>query len=190
MDPVIGKFSDMRQAFTSAVFSHIDYQKQNYQLEPSLTTHTRFSDPAKYGTCIRYLRCAALRQTDTNPYSNGVAWIKGNLVLARNESTPMFICSGTSDGPGEEMNVMQRAAGGGTILGGTYDIGNWGPQPDPNVAARIMQGVVTARPDIANGKGVAGLSIVRHAVGLRPWRKGGLRLKEEKLDDNETLDRA
>jgi D-amino-acid oxidase len=108
---------------------------------------------------------------------------RGQVVLVRNESTPMLICSGTADGRGEEMYVMQRAAGGGTILGGTYDIGNWESQPDPNIAARIMQRVVTARPEIANGKGVGGLSVIRHAVGLRPWRKGGLRLEEEKLDD-------
>ncbi|KAH7150458.1 FAD dependent oxidoreductase [Dactylonectria estremocensis] len=109
---------------------------------------------------------------------------RGQVVLVRNESTPMMICSGTPAGRGEEMYVMQRAAGGGTILGGTYDIGNWESQPDPNIAARIMQRVVEARPEIAGGRGVAGLSVIRHAVGLRPWRKAGLRLEEERLDDD------
>ncbi|KAF7543693.1 hypothetical protein G7Z17_g10539 [Cylindrodendrum hubeiense] len=108
---------------------------------------------------------------------------RGQVVLVRNESTPMMICSGTQSGSGEEMYLMQRAAGGGTILGGTYDIGNWESQPDPNIANRIMQRVVEARPEIADGKGIAGLSVIRHAVGLRPWRKDGLRLEEERLDD-------
>jgi D-amino-acid oxidase len=108
---------------------------------------------------------------------------RGQIVVVRNESTPMLITSGVEDGGSDVMYLMQRAAGGGTILGGTYDIGNWESQPDPNIAQRIMQRIVEARPEVADGKGVKGLSIIRHAVGLRPWRKDGLRLEEEKLDD-------
>ena len=112
---------------------------------------------------------------------------RGQVVLVRNEATPMFICSGTADGPGEEAYLMQRAAGGGTILGGTYDNGNWESQPDPNVALRIMTRVVKARPEVANGKGVSGLDVVRHAVGLRPCRKDGVRLEYERLDGTTSI---
>ncbi|KAF7559652.1 hypothetical protein G7046_g4508 [Stylonectria norvegica] len=108
---------------------------------------------------------------------------RGQTVLVRNESSPMLITSGSDDGPTEETYLMMRAAGGGTILGGTYDLGNWESQPDPNIAVRIMQRIVEARPEIANGKGVAGLSVIRHAVGLRPYRKDGVRIEEERLDD-------
>ncbi|KAJ4149308.1 D-amino acid oxidase [Fusarium falciforme] len=108
---------------------------------------------------------------------------RGQIVLVRNESSPMLITSGVADGGADVMYLMQRAAGGGTILGGTYDVGNWESQPDPNIAARIMQRIVEVRPEIANGKGVKGLSVIRHAVGMRPWRKDGVRIEEEKLDD-------
>ncbi|CAM1511724.1 Fc.00g092370.m01.CDS01 [Cosmosporella sp. VM-42] len=110
---------------------------------------------------------------------------RGQTVLVRNESSPMLICSGSgSDGRDtEETYLMMRAAGGGTILGGTYDIGNWESQPDPNIAVRIMQRIVEARPEIANGRGVSGLSVIRHGVGLRPYRKDGVRAEEEKLED-------
>lgn len=107
---------------------------------------------------------------------------RGQTVLVRNESTPMLILSGNDDGPTEETYLMMRAGGGGTILGGTYDVGNWESQPDPNIAIRIMQRIVDVRPEIADGKGVAGLSVIRHAVGLRPYRKAGVRIEEEKLD--------
>lgn len=127
-------------------------------------------------TGLGSLKLGGVRDTTMAP-------ARGQVVLVRNESTPMMICSGTQAGGGEEMYLMQRAAGGGTILGGTYDIGNWESQPDPNIASRIMQRVVEARPEIAGGKGVSGLSVIRHAVGLRPWRKDGLRLEEERLDD-------
>lgn len=108
---------------------------------------------------------------------------RGQIVLVRNESSPMLSTSGTEDGITEVLYIMQRAGGGGTILGGTYDVGNWESVPDPNIALRIMQRAVDARPAIANGKGIAGLSVVRHAVGLRPYRHGGVRIEEERLDE-------
>lgn len=107
---------------------------------------------------------------------------RGQIILVRNECSPMVSSSGTDDGPTEVMYLMQRAGGGGTILGGTYDVGNWESVPDPNIAVRIMKRVVGARPEIAGGKGIEGLSIVRHVVGLRPYRKGGVRVEEERMD--------
>ncbi|EXK93409.1 D-amino-acid oxidase [Fusarium oxysporum f. sp. raphani 54005] len=115
-----------------------------------------------------------------------VAPARGQIVLVRNETPknlPLFMCSSALDESGEEIYAMQRAAGGGTVIGGTYQIGNWDTQPDPNIANRIMQRIVDLCPDIAGGKGITGLSIIRHGVGFRPYRKGGLRLEEEKLDD-------
>lgn len=113
-----------------------------------------------------------------------MAPVRGQIVLVRNEFTPMFASSGTEDGPTEILYLMQRAAGGGTILGGTYDIGNSNPTPDPEIAHRIMKRVVDAHPSVTNGKGVDGLSVIRHGVGLRPYRKGGVRVEEERLDDD------
>lgn len=46
-----------------------------------------------------------------------------------------------------------------------------------------MSRVVKLFPDIAGGKGVAGLDVIRHGVGLRPNREGGLRLEKEKMGD-------
>jgi D-amino-acid oxidase len=109
---------------------------------------------------------------------------RGQIVLVRNEMHPMTTTSGTDDGPNELLYTMQRAAGGGTILGGTYDMGNWESVPDPNIAVRIMQRVVTAHPEIAQGCGIEGLSVVRHGVGLRPYRKDGVRVDTDRLEEN------
>lgn len=76
---------------------------------------------------------------------------------------------------------MSRASGGGTILGGSYQLGNWDAEVDVGLAERIMQRVVKLHPEIAGGEGVKGLSVVRMGVGRRPWRKGGVRLEREKL---------
>jgi D-amino-acid oxidase len=51
----------------------------------------------------------------------------------------MFTVSGTDDGPDEVAYIMERAAGGGTILGGTYQKGSWESQPNPNTAISIMK---------------------------------------------------
>lgn len=110
---------------------------------------------------------------------------RGQIVVVRNECTPMLSSSGTDDGAQDVMYLMQRAGGGGTILGGTYEVGNWESAPDPDTAQRIMRRIVEARPDIAGGEGVAGLSVVRHSVGLRPYRKGGVRIEAEKLRDGD-----
>lgn len=111
-----------------------------------------------------------------------VAPARGQIVVVRNVSPFMVATSSTEDSPDELVYVMTRAAGGGTILGGTYQKGNWDPNPDPNIAARIMQRVVDLYPDIAGGKGVKGLDIIRHGVGLRPYREGGVRIEKEKID--------
>jgi D-amino-acid oxidase len=154
-----------------AILSHINEAKSL-----SRTGGQRPADIVINTTGLGSLKLGGVADTTMAP-------ARGQIVLVRNESTPMLSTSGTEDGVKEVLYVMQRAAGGGTILGGTYDIGNWESQPDPSTALRIMQRIVEARPEIAGRKGVAGLSVVRHSVGLRPYRKGGVRIEEERLED-------
>lgn len=124
---------------------------------------------------------------------------RGQIVLVRNDPGIMCSSSGTDDGPDEAFYIMQRAAGtspmritlaggadtstgGGTILGGCYQKGNWDPQPDPNLANRIMKRAVDLCPALTGGKGLEHLDIIRHGVGLRPLRLGGVRLEKERMD--------
>lgn len=106
---------------------------------------------------------------------------RGQIVLVRNEAGKMFDVSGTDDGDGEACYVMTRAAGGGTILGGSYQVDNWESQPDPNLAIRIMKRAVKMCPELTNGKGIEHLDIIRHGVGLRPVRRGGTRVEKERI---------
>lgn len=107
---------------------------------------------------------------------------RGQIVVVRNVSPAMYCVSSSDDGPEEIIYTMTRAAGGGTVLGGTYAKGNWDANPDPNIANRIMQRVVQTFPEISGGKGVEGLDVIRHGVGLRPYREGGVRLEKEWID--------
>jgi len=108
---------------------------------------------------------------------------RGQIVVVRND--PGFMCtiSGCDDGDDEVVYVMARAAGGGTILGGSYQKHNWDPLPDPNLAIRIMKRCVELCPSlVAEGKGIEGLDIIRHGVGLRPLREDGPRVERQDIN--------
>jgi D-amino-acid oxidase len=107
---------------------------------------------------------------------------RGQIVLVRNSPSAMVTISGCDDGEDEVAYLMMRAAGGGTILGGSYQLGNWESQPDPNLAIRIMKRALQLCPELTSGAGIEGLDIVRHGVGLRPVRAAGTRIEKEKID--------
>ncbi|KAI5363106.1 putative FAD dependent oxidoreductase, D-amino acid oxidase, D-amino-acid oxidase [Septoria linicola] len=105
---------------------------------------------------------------------------RGQIVLVRNEPGIMASTSGTDDGPDEAVYIMQRAAGGGTVLGGCLQAGQWESQPDPNLATRIMKRAIALCPGLVpKGAGIEGLSVIRHGVGLRPMREGGIRVEKD-----------
>jgi D-amino-acid oxidase len=108
---------------------------------------------------------------------------RGQIVLVRNEARGLMPTpSGCDDGDDELVYVMQRALGGGTVLGGTYMKGSWDPNPDPNTAMRIMRRAVETHPELTGGRGVEALDVIRHGVGLRPLREGGVRIEKEKIE--------
>ncbi|KEF51861.1 D-amino-acid oxidase [Exophiala aquamarina CBS 119918] len=108
---------------------------------------------------------------------------RGQIVLVRNEAGKMLDISGTDDGDSEACYIMTRAAGGGTILGGSYQKGNWESQVDPSLAVRIMKRAVELCPALTGGKGIEHLDIIRHGVGLRPVREGGARIEKQRINN-------
>ncbi|RAL14056.1 FAD-dependent oxidoreductase [Aspergillus homomorphus CBS 101889] len=108
---------------------------------------------------------------------------RGQIVVVRNDPGKMVSISGSDDGDDEVVYVMTRAAGGGTILGGTYQKHQWDPLPDPNLAVRIMKRAVVLCPElVSEGQGVEGLDVIRHGVGLRPLREGGPRVEADHVE--------
>ena len=108
---------------------------------------------------------------------------RGQIVVVRNAAPDgMMTTSGCVETAEEIEYSMTRALGGGTVLGGTYQLGNWDPVPDPNIAMRILKRAVELHPELTGGKGVDGLDIIRHGVGLRPYRTGGARIEKEVID--------
>ncbi|KAJ5161416.1 D-amino-acid oxidase [Penicillium capsulatum] len=110
--------------------------------------------------------------------------VRGQIVVVRNDPGQMMATSGCDDGDDETLYIMTRAAGGGTIIGGTYQKDDANPLPDPNTATRIMKRAVELSPKLVQkGQGIEGLDVIRHAVGLRPLRDGGPRVEADRVGD-------
>jgi len=109
---------------------------------------------------------------------------RGQVVLVRNEPRAMVAVSGTDDGPDEAAYVMNRAAGGGCVLGGCMQPGVWESQTDANLSIRIMKRCVELCPELVpQGKGIEALSVIGEWTGLRPMREGGIRVEKETMND-------
>ncbi len=111
---------------------------------------------------------------------------RGQIVLVRNETGGrMLNFSGTDDGDDEACYIMGRALGGGTVIGGSYQKGNWNGQVDMDLANRILERAARAFPALTGGTREAkNFDIIRHGVGLRPVREGGARVELERLSDD------
>lgn len=107
--------------------------------------------------------------------------IRGQVVVVRNDAGKMLNISATDDGDDESCYIMTRAAGGGTVLGGSVQRGNLDSAVDPGLAVRIMKRAVQMCPALTGGKGIEHLDIIRHGVGIRPVRGGGTRVERERI---------
>ncbi|KAF2168630.1 hypothetical protein M409DRAFT_65518 [Zasmidium cellare ATCC 36951] len=115
--------------------------------------------------------------------------VRGQLALVRNsplQNPTMYSISGTDDGPEESSYIMHRPAAGGCVIGGCRQRDNWESQPDPSLAIRIMKRAIELDPSLVpEGRGIEALSVIRHTVGLRPQREGGLRVEKEVMESKD-----
>ncbi|KAJ5217770.1 uncharacterized protein N7469_011395 [Penicillium citrinum] len=163
---LVSKCLENKVVFKRAVFGHI---LEVSNLDPSLEVDL-------------VVNCTGLMASKLGGVEDQtVVPARGQIVVVRNEARKMVNLSGTNDGDDEACYIMARAAGGGTVIGGSYQKGNWESQPDPNLATRIMKRAVQACPELTGGKGIETLDVIRHAVGLRPVREGGTRIEKERM---------
>lgn len=79
------------------------------------------------------------------------------------------------------MYVLPRPHSNTTILGGTKEVGNWSADPDPKTTDDILRRTREWAPELLNEKGE--FDILSVQVGLRPARKGGVRVEVERLGE-------
>ncbi|TVY36662.1 D-amino-acid oxidase [Lachnellula subtilissima] len=157
-----------------AVFTHIT--------DAAFAHHTTSPSPSNQADML--LNCTGLSSLTLPGVSDPHLYpIRGQTVLVRNASHGNFSLSGTDESD-EGAYIMARAAGGGTVLGGCTQVGSWAGEVDVEMAGRIMGRAVGLCPELVGGKedGVKGLDVIRHGVGLRPARKGGVRIESEVVD--------
>lgn len=70
-------------------------------------------------------------------------------------------------------------------MGGCYQKHNFDGRVDPDLALRFMKTCVQFCPKLVGpGEGIEALRPVRHGVGLRPVREGGVRIEKEQMDND------
>ena len=169
----------------------------NLQVQPDGTTAAPASGLDHNGSNTIIVNCTGLLACRLGGVmDSAVQPARGQVVVVRDELSPMMTSDSVGDAYGEAPHAeilynMTRAAGGGTVIGGTYQLGNWASQPDPNTAARLLARMAATHPTLrAAGKTAADLDVIRHGVGLRPYRAGGVRLESEQIDLREGSSKA
>lgn len=93
---------------------------------------------------------------------------------------------------GREVYVIPR--GDGTVVcGGTRIVDDWDPKPRPETTKRILERCIALVPQLVDPKKTTGLTkprvedidVVGVNVGLRPARRGGVRLERALQDIDE-----
>lgn len=76
--------------------------------------------------------------------------------------------------------IIPRFFNGGTIIGGTKDLGNWQSEASPATRARLLDGGQQLTPYACDAsKSQAPISVIADVVGRRPTREGGVRIEVE-----------
>ena len=162
--------------------------RHGVRLRRGIATHIRdaahLHDRAHAGPAAVVVNCTGLAARTLGGVADATVYpARGQVVVVRNALDGMDSTSGTDDGSHEACYIMQRAAGGGLVLGGCLQPHNEDPRPDLDLAARIMARCLRLRPDMAApGAGIEGLDVVRHGVGLRPMREAGIRVEAEVVE--------
>jgi len=110
--------------------------------------------------------------------------IRGQTVLIR---APWITFGRTINGKDERTYIIPRRSGD-VILGGTRDVDDWYPKPRSETRIDILKRAIALAPELAP-PGTKNPTyedliplIIEDGCGLRPGRKGGIRLERETVD--------
>ncbi|KIV90178.1 hypothetical protein PV10_07509 [Exophiala mesophila] len=103
--------------------------------------------------------------------------IRGQTVLVRQQYHQTIT---RQNRDGTWAFLIPRPRNGGTIVGGTKEIGDHESQPRPQTRKTLLQNAVNSFPDFVDK--VDDFDVVQDNVGRRPWREGGVRTEVEFID--------
>jgi len=107
--------------------------------------------------------------------------VRGQLCWVKNTCRGLATTSGTDDGDTDVFYVQPRM-NGLTIIGGSYQKGDWNSEFDSQLNDRMLRRAIALCPELTGGKGLETLEVVKNTVGLRPAREGGPRVEGEEID--------
>lgn len=113
------------------------------------------------------------RNFDKDPKCNV---IRGQTVLVKNSYHKTATRHNNDD---TWSFLIPRPLGGGTIVGGTKQMGDWGTDIRPEETKAILANAVKCWPEFVSK--VEDFEILAVNVGRRPWRDGGLRIEKENI---------
>lgn len=111
--------------------------------------------------------------------------IRGQTLLISGEasriSTHLLFSDGDDPSSDEKIAyIVPRKGTGTTVIGGTKEVGNWKTEPDEGVSKEILERAKVLAPELVD-KGSGEMEVLKVQVGLRPGRKGGVRVESEVL---------
>ena len=119
------------------------------------------------------------RNFDRDP---SIKVMRGQTVLVKNAYHKTVT---RQHADGEWIFLIPRPLGGGTVVGGTKEPGDYDVQVRPEQRTRILQRAVENFPDFVDD--VSKFEIQYDIVGRRPWREGGVRIEVERLGNGQTV---
>ncbi|KAI5290104.1 hypothetical protein KEM52_000568, partial [Ascosphaera acerosa] len=114
--------------------------------------------------------------------------IRGQTCLVRNtlpHDSCMTVTRQLADGTWSF--VIPRPLGGGTVVGGTKQVGDWSAAADPETRGRLLAAAAGLCPGLLRPDAVAEWDVIKDIVGRRPARAGGLRLEVQKAASASSL---
>jgi glycine/D-amino acid oxidase-like deaminating enzyme len=108
--------------------------------------------------------------------------IRGQTILVRMHPSPssasvsIILHEGPSISP-LATYIVPRPGTDTFVLGGTKTADDWSSEPDPEISAGIIERCRNVWPDLKNAE----IEVLSEQVGLRPGRKGGVRVEVEKV---------
>lgn len=100
--------------------------------------------------------------------------IRGQTVLVRQQYHKTIT---RQNRDGSWIFLIPRPRQGGTIVGGTKEIGDFHEHARPETRSKLLQMCVEAFPDFVGS--VEEFEVTKDNVGRRPWRDGGVRTEIE-----------
>ncbi|KAF4961803.1 hypothetical protein FSARC_10099 [Fusarium sarcochroum] len=107
--------------------------------------------------------------------------IRGQTVLTNLIAADKTITTQKKDGTWSF--IIPRSFNGGTVIGGTKELGNWQLEPSQETRSQILAAAQSIVPQACNNQQtLESVKVIKDVVGRRPAREGGMRVETEARD--------